>query len=152
MQLGRKIPTKADLGDPMRDISPEPQPVEPPTELGLPESPGTRLTPAAGGFEASTVQLPTKTITGKRSRAHIEASDLESVAARAASVAAREAVRAPTAARPSVSPASGGQTHNTAEATAGQAENVLEAGDLTRSAASSARVTGVGSVSRPTQG
>jgi len=72
--------------------------------------------------------------------------------ARAASVAAREAVRAPTAARPSVSPASAGQTHNTAEATAGQAENVLEAGDLTRSAASSARVTGVGSVRRPTRG
>ena len=171
---GRKTPTKADLDDLLRELSPEPQPVEPPIQPGLSQSPSTRA-PAAGGNESSTLQSQTRSITGETEDTaappttpasvpppnpgagdevvQLSRRDLESMAARAATVAAqevatlaaREAVRALTAARPDESPAYGVQTHYTAKATTDPAENVLQTGDPSHSAASPVRATGVGS-------
>ena len=62
---GRKTPTKADLDDLLRELSPETQPVEPPTQPGLPQSPSTRRAPAAGGNKSSTLQSQTRSITGE---------------------------------------------------------------------------------------
>jgi len=125
--------------------------VEPPTQPGLPQSPSTRRAPAAGGNKSSTLQSQTRSITGETEDmaaplttpasvpppnpgagdgvVQLSMRDLESVAARAAAVAAkeaatlaaREAVRELTAARP---------------------------GDPTHSAASPVRVTGEGSDSQ----
>ena len=103
----------------MRDISPEPQPEEPPAQLGLLESPGTRLTPAAGANETEMAAPPTTPgrvpptdLGAGEEVVHISRRDLVSMATRAAAIAAREA-------------------------TTGQAENVLQASDPTHSAASS---------------
>ena len=125
--------------------------MEPPTQPGLPQSPSTRRAPAAGGNKSSTLQSQTRSITGETEDmaaplttpasvpppnpgagdgvVQLSMRDLESVAARAAAVAAkeaatlaaREAVRELTAARP---------------------------GDPTHSAASPVRVTGEGSDSQ----
>ena len=162
---GRKTPTKADLEDLMRDLSPEQHSEEPPAQLGLPEAPGARLTPAAGENATATAAPPTTPggappmdLEAGEEVVHISRRDLESMATRAAAIAAREAatvaareaatlaareaVNALTATRRSGSPANG-QTHNIAEATTGQAENAPQASDPTPSSvASPSRVTG----------
>ena len=141
---GRKTPTKADLEDLMRDLSPEQHSEEPPAQLGLPEAPGARLTPAAGENATATAAPPTTPggappmdLEAGEEVVHISRRDLESMATRAAAIAAREAATvaareaATLAAREAVSAltatglrglqASEGPTHGIAEVPTGQA-------------------------------